>query len=256
MTYRLAFLIGGVVFALVSYMTGTILYQIELDITRGFPLSTEAISTALNNMLSHHLLTFVPWMIGTTGLAILLGHQFDRERQLRRVVEALSVTDSLTLLYNRRYLLSHLSRELGRIERQVDSELAVLMIDIDDFKQHNDTHGHLAGDYELRQVAASIRQVIRQTDVVARYGGEEMVVVSIGSDKDGALTLAERIRQAVKDNCSVTISVGVSSFPENGDTVDALIRAADEAMYEAKRRGKDQVVAATPTNGDESTPSD
>jgi len=247
MTYRLAFLLGGALFALISYLAGTILYQIELDITRGLPLSNEAIIRAVSNVLSHHLLTFTPWMVGTTGLAILLGHLFDKERQLRQTVEALSVTDSLTLPFNRRYLINHLSRELGRIERRIDSDLSILMIDIDDFKQLNDTYGHLAGDNELRRVATAVRQTVRETDVVARYGGEEIVVVSIGSDKRGALRLAERIRHSVRSNCSVTISIGVSSYPENGHTVDELLRAADEAMYQAKRNGKDQVFAALPT---------
>jgi diguanylate cyclase (GGDEF)-like protein len=244
--YRMSFLLGGALFAVVSYMVGTAMYQVELDAGEGLPIYIEAVGAALGNALSLHPFTFTTWVLGTSGLFAFLGYLFNREKELRRVVEAMAVTDSLTLLHNRRYLMQQLSLEVERFERHITPALSVLMIDIDDFKHHNDTYGHLAGDNELRMVAMSIREVARKTDIVGRYGGEEMVVVSIGASKEGALELAERIREEVKRNCSVTVSIGVSSYPDDGEDIDALINSADEAMYEAKRQGKDRVRAALP----------
>ncbi len=243
-TYKGAFLIGGALFAVVSYIIGTVVYQAELQIYDTGAMMSRPIWQMLEEIGQRHLLTFVPWVVGTTILSIVLGNLYSRQHELRRVAEALSVTDSLTLLYNHRYLVQQLALEIERSRRSLISKFAVLMIDIDDFKQFNDRRGHLAGDSELRQVASAAQQACRETDIVARYGGEEIVVVAPGSDRVGGAELAERIRLRVKHGTNVTVSIGVSAFPEDGQGVDELIGAADEAMYVAKRGSKDKVCLA------------
>ena len=129
------------------------------------------------------------------------------------------------------------------------------MLDIDDFKALNDRFGHLMGDEVLRGVSSLIRESLREMDVAARYGGEEFVVVVPETDAQGARAVAERIRQSVSAHAFLeeaagggihaTVSVGVSTFPADGRSVESLIRAADDAMYGAKRAGKDRVVVSS-----------
>lgn len=172
---------------------------------------------------------------------------------LHAELEQLSVTDRLTELFNHGYLTTRLDQELGRAGRFGHS-LSVIMLDIDDFKALNDRYGHLVGDEVLRGVSALIRESLREMDVAARYGGEEFVVVVPETDAAGARAVAERIRQSVgahsflRDDAGMevraTVSVGVSTFPTDGRSVESLIRAADDAMYGAKRAGKDRVVVS------------
>jgi two-component system cell cycle response regulator len=175
--------------------------------------------------------------------------------RLRESVQAsmeLAVTDGLTGLYNRRYLDSHLAAMFDDSVRR-GRHLSVLVLDIDKFKPINDTYGHDAGDEVLREFATRIRSQTRGIDVVARYGGEEVVVVIPDTDLDIARIVAERIRECVEDeafgihqmtrNVRVTVSIGVASrLP--GDTVaSAVLKRADVALYRAKELGRNQVVA-------------
>ena len=172
---------------------------------------------------------------------------------LHETVERQAVTDELTGLANVRALASILSRELER-SRRFDSPLSLVMLDIDDFKAVNDTHGHMQGDEVLAQVAGVLRAHSRDIDAPARYGGEEMVVVVPGTDSDGAARLAERMRKAIEgtkvagvgggSSLSVTASFGVASVPGSASDRDTLIAAADAALYQAKRAGKNRVVQA------------
>jgi diguanylate cyclase (GGDEF)-like protein len=172
---------------------------------------------------------------------------------LHAELEQLSVTDRLTELFNHGYLTMRLDQELGRAGR-FGHTLSVIMLDIDNFKAFNDRFGHLAGDEVLRGVSALVRENLREMDVAARYGGEEFVVIVPETDTAGARAVAERIRQSIAAHVFVrdeaggevhaTISVGVSTFPADGRSVESLIRAADDAMYGAKRAGKDRVVTA------------
>ena len=167
-------------------------------------------------------------------------------------LEILSITDSLTGLYNRKHLMESLTGEIGRSSRY-ERPFALLIIDNDHFKKFNDTYGHLAGDEVLRKMGEVFRGSIRGCDYAARYGGEEFVVVMPEIGRDQGVQAAERIRASVAkekidahgNSVTVTISVGVASFPEHGDDAQAIISRADTALYQAKRRGRDRVALAS-----------
>jgi diguanylate cyclase (GGDEF)-like protein len=170
-----------------------------------------------------------------------------RLRSSRQELERLSVTDPLTGLNNRRHMMEVLDNEVRR-SRRLDHTFAVLMADVDHFKQYNDEHGHPAGDAVLKRVAGVFNESTRDVDFVARYGGEEFFVLMPEIDAEGAAEAAERIRRAMAQDPSlgqeVTVSFGVAEFPANGDTGEALISAADSVLYQAKKKGRDQVVVA------------
>lgn len=238
-TYKLGFLVGGMGFAVVTYVAGIWLYSLE-HMLWGRELNAVGLDAMIRAIPIEHPITFYPWVIGTTSLAVLLGYLFDQQVKLRSRLEVLAVTDGLTLLYNHRFFIQQLSLQIKRTGHTQEG-FAVLLVDIDDFKRYNDTYGHLAGDDVLRLVGQAIRSCIRETDTVARYGGEEFVVMAEDSTGDQALMLAERIRERIEHSTPITASVGVSIFPVDGETVNELIRVADEAMYSAKHKGKNQV---------------
>jgi diguanylate cyclase (GGDEF)-like protein len=173
-------------------------------------------------------------------------------QRVNEVLEQLSITDGLTKLHNHRYFQDHLRREMKRALR-TGEPLTLVLIDIDDFKQLNDRSGHAAGDTVLREVAAVMNGVLRETDLLSRYGGEEFALVASQTDLEGARALCEKLRIAVAEACfsvegeeeplSVTVSVGAAAF---GSDEKALFRDADRALYEAKHAGKDCVVVAEP----------
>jgi diguanylate cyclase (GGDEF)-like protein len=165
--------------------------------------------------------------------------------------ERLSFTDSLTGVWNRRYLELTLNEETQRGQR-FGRPYSVLMLDLDRFKRVNDRHGHRKGDAVLVEMCQRIGSSIRShIDTLARFGGEEFVVVLPETGREGAMAAAEKIRQLVrserfgdgKEAVKVSISVGVATFPVDGGHPEDLIRAADRALYEAKRAGRDRVVA-------------
>jgi diguanylate cyclase (GGDEF)-like protein len=172
---------------------------------------------------------------------------------LHETVERQAVTDELTGLANIRAFTSILDRELER-SRRFDSPLGLVMLDIDDFKQVNDSYGHQQGDEVLAQVASVLRSLSRDLDAPARYGGEELAVVLPQTDSDGAALLAERMREAVEalqvprvrggGSLGVTASFGVASVPDAAADRGSLIAAADAALYRAKRNGKNRVERA------------
>lgn len=169
-------------------------------------------------------------------------------------LEKLSLTDSLTGVANRRHLEWRLSEEVSRAQRY-KYPLCALMLDLDHFKQVNDTYGHQAGDEVLRQLAQLLQRTLRRTDFLARYGGEEFLVLAPQTPAERGLILAERLRQLVANTpflisqnqqISITISIGVAIFPDHAQNESELVRAADAALYRAKETGRNRVCLFEP----------
>jgi two-component system cell cycle response regulator len=171
-------------------------------------------------------------------------HLLQREQRL----EELAYNDELTGLWNRRYLQRRLAAELRAAERH-GRPLAIAMIDVDHFKAINDRHGHLVGDEVLRAIADRLLGAMRDEDVLGRWGGEELLVILPAEPPGGVVRAAERLRQCVAERplcghaISATVSIGCAE--SEGDTsIDALVHRADEALYAAKRAGRDRVAIA------------
>jgi diguanylate cyclase (GGDEF)-like protein len=170
----------------------------------------------------------------------------------RRKLELLATTDGLTGLYNHRYFMARLEQEIMRV-RRFEAALSVLMLDLDYFKVINDQHGHLLGDQILIHVAGFLKACLRGTDFAARYGGEEFCVLALGTSGAGAEVFANRLRAMIastpfpiKDNesISVTCSIGVAELNDRIQDAKHLLEAADQALYQAKRLGRNRVVRA------------
>jgi two-component system cell cycle response regulator len=168
---------------------------------------------------------------------------------------SLALTDTLTGVYNRRYLGNHLEKALERA-RESGKQVSVVLFDIDHFKSVNDTHGHAVGDEVLRHVAQRVNGNLRNFDMVARYGGEEFVIVMPDTSGETAEMVAERLRDRVARDpitvagppgkLDITISMGVAANNSPGDTPDDLLKRADEAMFQAKRAGRNKVIGFRP----------
>ncbi|MBM4326280.1 MAG: diguanylate cyclase [Deltaproteobacteria bacterium] len=172
-----------------------------------------------------------------------------RKAREREFFRDLSYVDALTGVFNRRYFDEALSKEVEKSHR-LKLPLVLLMIDIDDFKVYNDRYGHQEGDEVLTRLGEIFKSTVRSYDIVARYGGEEFAVIFPGAGKRNAAELALRFLNAVRDHTfkardhalphPVTISLGVACFPDDAQDSRTLVRRADEALYEAKRTGKDR----------------
>ncbi len=172
--------------------------------------------------------------------------------RLREVLRSQSIRDPLTGLFNRRFMEESLERELRRAMRG-KQQVALLMLDIDHFKRFNDTFGHQAGDALLRALGNLLRESTRGQDVVCRYGGEEFAFVLAGASLDAARKRAELVCEETKQlNVrhggqllgTVTLSIGIAVFPDNGESIEHLLKAADEALYRAKEEGRDRITCA------------
>jgi diguanylate cyclase (GGDEF)-like protein len=162
-----------------------------------------------------------------------------------------SCRDSLTGLFNRRYLEESSFREVKRATRE-EKPIGVIMLDIDHFKHFNDLFGHEAGDVVLRELGLLLKKMSRESDIACRYGGEEIILILPDASKENATLKAEQIRLAIKNLRiqygeqllnSITVSLGVACFPEDGKSWSELLRAADRALYLAKNQGRDRVVS-------------
>jgi diguanylate cyclase (GGDEF)-like protein len=172
-------------------------------------------------------------------------------------LEKLSITDGLTGLFNYRYLIQSIDSELRRSIRY-NRSLALFLIDIDYFKNLNDTYGHLCGDYVIKTVAKLLKGNVRKTDIVARYGGDELAVLLIETNSKSALEVAEKLKGAIANHTfqwqaqqlSVKVSIGLATAPEPGvQSVSDLVDASDRALYRAKKSGRNAVVAFTQEKG-------
>jgi len=182
------------------------------------------------------------------GIAIENALVFQQTRELMS-------RDELTNLYNRRYFFERYERESYRAERY-DRSLSLLMIDIDHFKNFNDSYGHLRGDRALRKVASTLESHLRRADVVARYGGEEFLILLPETEKKSAAIVGEKLREAVADidfkdedggpPARLTITVGVANMPEDGTDPLGLLDLADKALYFGKAQGRNQVCTEVP----------
>jgi diguanylate cyclase (GGDEF)-like protein len=160
-----------------------------------------------------------------------------------------STTDDLTSLYTHGFFQTYLMNRVSLLKAD-SADLTVLFIDIDDFKQYNDQYGHQEGDYIMQKLAQTITQEARGEDIASRYGGEEFTLI-LGCNFDTACRVAERLRSSVEERCStfsdanikrsITVSIGLASFGRDTEAANQLVRIADARMYEAKRRGKNQV---------------
>lgn len=193
------------------------------------------------------------WLNSIRELASTVAEQVALSLTNLRLQESLrlqAIRDPLTGIYNRRYMQEALDGEIRRVERTGQS-LSLIMLDLDHFKQVNDTYGHPAGDTLLRKLAEVIQHQIRAEDIACRYGGEEFAIIMPNSSLDSARRCAERIREELRSLSvehkgqalgQITLSLGVASYPDHGPTSEALVQSADAALYRAKRGGRDQVV--------------
>lgn len=178
--------------------------------------------------------------------AINLKQFQDELKRKNNILEILSIRDELTLLYNRRYVLKRLNEEIERGKRY-NHVFSCIMIDIDYFKKVNDTFGHPVGDVALRNIGELMRKNLRAVDIAARCGGEEFLLILPETDLSGASAVAEKLRRLVEyggasdslpAGLKLTISIGVAEYPDDGDSRDKLVKAADEALYSAKESGR------------------
>lgn len=166
-------------------------------------------------------------------------------------MKELAITDRLTALYNHDFFYSRLDEEFSRAVRY-GTPVSVIMMDMDNFKNINDTYGHRTGDKVLKEIADMIKKLVRKTDIVARYGGEEFAIILPHTNLEGAEEEAERIRETISNHAyanltkeTMTVSLGVASYPSSNTIINTgdLVNLADTALYEAKRGGKNNVVA-------------
>ncbi len=170
--------------------------------------------------------------------------------ELYKIKSEQAIRDGMTKIYNHRYFVQELEREGARSKRY-KTIFSLMMIDVDNFKEFNDAQGHLGGDTALIALSEILDKNTRTTDTVARYGGEEFAIILPGLKKEAAITIAEKLRVLIEGHdflsnksascCKITISIGVSSFPEDTDLPDNLLRLADSALYSSKKAGRNRV---------------
>jgi diguanylate cyclase (GGDEF)-like protein len=186
---------------------------------------------------------FLATFASTVSIAVDNAQLYERQKSL-------AVSDGLTKLFNYRFFQERLREEVGRAKRY-GFALSVIILDIDHFKKYNDTYGHQSGDALLQELSGILKSSARENDFVARYGGEEFVYLLQQANKDEAVLFAKRLRRRIADRPfegesvlpagMVTVSLGVSSFPEDADDAEGLIHCADKALYEAKDSGRNCV---------------
>ncbi|MDE2309553.1 MAG: GGDEF domain-containing protein, partial [Betaproteobacteria bacterium] len=208
----------------------------------------------------HDLIVPCVFLFGAVFVWLTANLSLQTAVDLRRIslLEMENITDPLTQVYNRRYLDRKLEEEVARAKRY-SLDLSILMLDIDHFKRINDTYGHHAGDVTLSTFGSLIKTALREMDVVARYGGEEFLVICVNTAIDGATVVAERLRHLVESHqveipddsggsqtIQINISVGAAGLSAALDSKNKLVQAADQALYRAKKAGRNRVIVAVP----------
>ena len=190
--------------------------------------------------------------VGSAIFKFLFGGELGSiEAQYHEEIYRLTIIDGLTQVYNKRYLLEFLEREMSRCSRH-QRDLSLVLLDLDHFKKINDAYGHLAGDYVLRELAATLKSRIRREECFARYGGEEFALVLPETGQQNTVFLADKLRKIIEQHpfifegkrMPVTFSAGVADMSTEHDSPLSFIKTADERLYEAKHRGRNQVVGA------------
>lgn len=234
----------------VSNGAGDIIGSVEvyMDVTRYRYRLTEILSSSMI------LITLV--LLGVFSLLFLVMRRgTSRLTEYERQLHEFATTDVLTGIANRRYLLNRAEEEFSRVQRewqsdkQIDSE-GFILIDIDYFKNINDTHGHQVGDEVLREMAKRLKHCIRRFDTVGRYGGEEFLIITHKKDSKNVKIIAERILNEVRSrpfevegiSIDVTVSIGLASIEQNDKSINDVIKRADESLYKAKASGRNQIV--------------
>ncbi len=255
-----------------DYLWPLFLFPLVLGAVFFFELGSLAVTVWLGNYFALYYSFAAPAtpevvrqaLLGTAlffAAGLLLGRVQRRQRDTQRDLAASTLTDRLTGLYNYGTFSDYLHNEVTKVDRY-GGELSLLMLDLDHFKQFNDRHGHEAGNALLRRLGATIGGLVREADVAARYGGEEFAVLIRGEESDG-YELAERLRRAVErvdvelrggERAAVTISAGVATYPAGAADETELIKAADAALYESKRRGRNRVTIFTGVAGEPELP--
>jgi len=204
-----------------------------------------SLKPAISAMSKGDIVDYVTKPFNIEEIKLVLRRVVDRQYLLRQagqkeLYQELSILDGLTGVYNRRYLDEILRREIERTKRY-NQPLSLLMLDIDNFKKYNDTHGHLAGDEILKKMANFLVEALRAVDIVFRYGGEEFVVLLPQTLKQGAVEVAKRLINLERQKLPLTVSIGLASFPEDGQEMEELLHKVDMALYQAKHMGKDRI---------------
>jgi diguanylate cyclase (GGDEF)-like protein len=219
-------------------------YEFKYTLVSGLfcTLTYGTIMFILEGTLTHNVVIRIGFFIIFTVFTGLFN------RRLYNYSYDMAVKDGLTSLYNHKYIVSTLEHYI-RFCKKTGSKVSIAMIDLDNFKKYNDTYGHYKGDMLLKKISDIISGNIRETDLAARYGGDELAVLFPSAGHSVAEGICERIRQAVKnalypDNeYEVTLSMGIATFPDDGSDTSELIKCADNLLYAAKKLGKDEILS-------------
>lgn len=246
--YRLLFYLSGFIFATSSFIAGLSINISDIAPER----SNQLHETIFNNAqyaIQHYSLALFLWQVVCMIIAATMGYLLDREVHYRRKAELRANIDGLTEIYNHRFFQDRLCEEISRASRY-NRSLSLIMLDLDDFKNFNDTWGHQEGDKLLNWFAALCGKCVRNIDILARYGGEEFVILLPETDSQAAFAVADRIREMCEKqsltifgkNKGMTVSAGLATYPQHAKSAQSLVLNADAAMYYAKRLGKNDCV--------------
>ena len=232
--------------AIKNTITAMVLVVVIYFTNEGLIISKEKMAT----MVAFNVILLFTYFI-SAYLSKNLRKNEDKIQDMLQKTQEMSVTDGLTNLYNQTHFFLLFRLQLKKSQRY-HTCFSIIMFDVDNFKTYNDNHGHLKGSEVLRQVGDIMRRCFRSSDVLAKYGGDEFVIILPDSDKVGAFLAADRLREVVEEEPfegreqqplgKITLSLGISSYPEHGSTLEDLLDRADKALYSAKKTGRNRTV--------------